>query len=50
MLACCKLRVLSLCQDGATPLILGAQMSRVELCAFLLDRGVSANIQDSQGR
>ncbi|CAB1331435.1 unnamed protein product, partial [Coregonus sp. 'balchen'] len=36
--------------DGVTPLILGAQMSRVELCAFLLDRGANPNIQDSQGR
>ncbi|XP_062412448.1 ankyrin repeat domain-containing protein 24-like [Sardina pilchardus] len=25
-------------------------MSRVELCAFLLDRGANANIQDQQGR
>lgn len=37
-------------QDGATPLILAAQMSRVELCAFLLERGADANIQDNQGR
>ncbi|XP_052394301.1 ankyrin repeat domain-containing protein 24-like [Carassius gibelio] len=36
--------------DGLTPLILGAQMSRVELCAFLLERGANPNIQDSQGR
>uniref|UniRef100_A0A4W5Q7H3 Ankyrin repeat domain 24 n=1 Tax=Hucho hucho TaxID=62062 RepID=A0A4W5Q7H3_9TELE len=36
--------------DGVTALILGAQMSRVELCAFLLDRGANPNIQDSQGR
>uniref|UniRef100_A0A8C9U0H8 Ankyrin repeat domain 24 n=1 Tax=Scleropages formosus TaxID=113540 RepID=A0A8C9U0H8_SCLFO len=36
--------------DGSTPLMLGAQMSRVELCAFLLDRGASADQQDSQGR
>ncbi|KAI4894304.1 hypothetical protein NFI96_019661 [Prochilodus magdalenae] len=36
--------------DGVTPLILGAQMSRVELCAFLLDRGANPNIQDNQGR
>lgn len=39
-----------LCQDGATPLILAAQMSRVELCVFLLGRGANANIQDNQGR
>lgn len=37
-------------QDGATPLILAAQMSRVELCVFLLARGANANLQDSQGR
>uniref|UniRef100_A0A8C6Q5X0 Ankyrin repeat domain 24 n=1 Tax=Nothobranchius furzeri TaxID=105023 RepID=A0A8C6Q5X0_NOTFU len=36
--------------EGTTPLILAAQMSRVELCAFLLGRGADANIQDSQGR
>ncbi|XP_038854837.1 ankyrin repeat domain-containing protein 24 [Salvelinus namaycush] len=36
--------------DGVSPLILGAQMSRVELCAFLLDRGANPNIQDNQGR
>lgn len=41
---------MSLCQDGATTLILAAQMSRVELCVFLLDRGANANIQDNQGR
>ncbi|KAA0712264.1 Ankyrin repeat domain-containing protein 24 [Triplophysa tibetana] len=39
-----------LLQDGSTPLILGAQMSRMELCAFLLERGVNPNIQDNQGR
>lgn len=39
-----------LCQDGATPLVLAAQMSRVELCAFLLGRGASVNIQDNEGR
>lgn len=39
-----------LCQDGATPLILAAQMSRVELCVFLLGRGASVNIQDNEGR
>lgn len=39
-----------LSQDGLSPLILGAHMSRVELCAFLLDRGANPNIQDSQGR
>lgn len=39
-----------LCQDGATPLILAAQMSRVELCAFLLGRGATVNIQDNEGR
>uniref|UniRef100_A0AAR2JW65 Ankyrin repeat domain 24 n=1 Tax=Pygocentrus nattereri TaxID=42514 RepID=A0AAR2JW65_PYGNA len=37
-------------QDGVTPLILGAQMSRVELCSFLLDRGANPNKQDNQGR
>ena len=37
-------------QEGATALILGAQMSRAELCAFLLGRGANANIQDQQGR
>ncbi|KAI4828656.1 hypothetical protein KUCAC02_022735 [Chaenocephalus aceratus] len=36
--------------DGETPLILAAQMSRVELCVFLLGRGANANIQDNQGR
>ncbi|KAM7388304.1 hypothetical protein PAMP_024490 [Pampus punctatissimus] len=36
--------------DGATALILAAQMSRVELCVFLLGRGANANIQDNQGR
>ncbi|KAF0042212.1 hypothetical protein F2P81_005744 [Scophthalmus maximus] len=36
--------------DGATPLILAAQMSRVELCVFLLGRDANANIQDNQGR
>lgn len=41
---------MSLCQDGSTPLILAAQMSRVELCAFLLGRGANANIQDHEGR
>uniref|UniRef100_A0A3B5LMX4 Ankyrin repeat domain 24 n=1 Tax=Xiphophorus couchianus TaxID=32473 RepID=A0A3B5LMX4_9TELE len=35
--------------DGATPLILAAQMSRVELCDFLLGRGANANTQDNQG-
>ncbi|KAF3834848.1 hypothetical protein F7725_027406 [Dissostichus mawsoni] len=39
-----------LLQDGETPLILAAQMSRVELCVFLLGRGANANIQDNQGR
>lgn len=39
-----------LCQDGATPLILAAQMNRVELCVFLLGRGASVNIQDNEGR
>ncbi|KAK0149566.1 Ankyrin repeat domain-containing protein 24 [Merluccius polli] len=37
-------------EEGATPLILAAQMSRVELCAFLMERGANANIQDKQGR
>lgn len=37
-------------QDGSTPLILAAQMSRVELCALLLGRGANANIQDNEGR
>eukprot|EP00064_Thunnus_orientalis_P003938 superscaffoldBa00000344_g3949 len=36
--------------DGATTLILAAQMSRVKLCVFLLGRGANANIQDNQGR
>ncbi|XP_008405191.1 ankyrin repeat domain-containing protein 24 isoform X5 [Poecilia reticulata] len=36
--------------DGATPLVLAAQMSRVELCVFLLGRGANANTQDNQGR
>lgn len=39
-----------LCQDGATPLILAAQMSRVELCTFLVGRGASVNTQDNEGR
>lgn len=42
--------LLSVWQDGATPLMLAAQMSRVELCVFLLGRGADANIQDNQGR
>ncbi|KAG7283675.1 hypothetical protein CRUP_020448 [Coryphaenoides rupestris] len=37
-------------EEGATPLILAAQMSRVELCVFLMERGANANIQDNQGR
>lgn len=37
-------------QDGSTPLILAAQMSRAELCAFLLGRGANADMQDSEGR
>ncbi|XP_036824498.1 ankyrin repeat domain-containing protein 24 isoform X2 [Oncorhynchus mykiss] len=39
-------------QDGdwVSLLILGAQMSRVELCAFLLDRGANPNIQDNRCR
>lgn len=41
---------MSLHQDGSTPLILAAQMSREELCAFLLGRGANANIQDNEGR
>uniref|UniRef100_A0A3B3WTK2 Uncharacterized protein n=1 Tax=Poecilia mexicana TaxID=48701 RepID=A0A3B3WTK2_9TELE len=36
--------------DGATPLLLAAQLSRVELCVFLLGRGANANTQDNQGR
>ncbi|KAF3690973.1 Ankyrin repeat domain-containing protein 24 [Channa argus] len=36
--------------DGATPLILAAQMSRVDLCIFLLGRGANANLQDNHGR
>lgn len=43
-------RFLCVCQDGATALILAAQMSRVEICVFLLGRDANANIQDSQGR
>lgn len=39
-----------LCKDGATPLILAAQMSRVELCIFILRRGANVNIQDNEGR
>uniref|UniRef100_A0A3P9HSI1 Ankyrin repeat domain 24 n=1 Tax=Oryzias latipes TaxID=8090 RepID=A0A3P9HSI1_ORYLA len=35
--------------DGATPLILAAQMSRLDLCVFLLGRGADVNMQDSQG-
>uniref|UniRef100_H3C3N7 Ankyrin repeat domain 24 n=1 Tax=Tetraodon nigroviridis TaxID=99883 RepID=H3C3N7_TETNG len=35
-------------KDGSTPLILAAQMSRAELCAFLLGRGANANIQDNE--
>lgn len=31
-------------------MILAAQMSRVELCVFLLGRNANANIQDNQGR
>ncbi|KAL2090296.1 hypothetical protein ACEWY4_014984 [Coilia grayii] len=37
-------------QEGSTALLLGAQMSRVELCAFLLGRGANPNMQDQQGR
>ncbi|XP_056613801.1 LOW QUALITY PROTEIN: ankyrin repeat domain-containing protein 24 [Triplophysa dalaica] len=34
--------------DGSSPLILGAQMSRMELCAFLLERGANPNIQTTR--